>query len=140
MINIKKLILLCFSFNLFFFPAYSMDQKVKVFTTMAGYGVVGGALLGTATMAFGSSSRAIAKGASLGLYSGLIFGSYVLISYEVKKRGFYTEPVNENYYPDSKDPYYDDQSSINIQSNFNKIAKSQIKDTLWYLNLFEYKF
>ncbi|MDA8793281.1 hypothetical protein N9N67_08545 [Bacteriovoracaceae bacterium] len=59
-----------------------MPAKVRAFMLVSGYGTVGGALLGFASMAFGSSPRAIAQGASLGLYAGIIFGSYVLFSYK----------------------------------------------------------
>jgi hypothetical protein len=96
-------------------PANAMDSKLAVMTTMAGYGVVGGALLGTATLAFGSSSRSIAKGASLGLYAGLIFGGYVILSYEMKKRGYGGES-KEDYYPDSNSPYENPRSEINLES------------------------
>ena len=89
--------------------ANAMDSKLAVMTTMAGYGVVGGALLGTATMAFGTSGRSIAKGASLGLYFGLLFGGYVIASYEMKKRGYGGE-TKEDYYPDSSSPYEDQRS------------------------------
>ncbi len=49
---------------------------------MALYGTVGGALLGTASMAYGNNSRAIFQGASLGLYAGLLFGAYVILTYD----------------------------------------------------------
>ncbi len=67
---------------------YAADPRLKVVATMAGYGIVGGALLGTASLAFGTSGRSVAKGASLGLYAGLLFGAYVVTSYELKKRGY----------------------------------------------------
>lgn len=89
--------------------ANAMDSKLAVLTTMAGYGVVGGALLGTATMAFGANGRSIAKGASLGLYAGLLFGGYVIASYEMKKRGYGGES-RDDYYPDSSSPYEDRRS------------------------------
>jgi hypothetical protein len=95
--------------------AQAMDSKLAVMTTMAGYGVVGGALLGTATMAFGTSGRSIAKGASLGLYAGIIFGGYVILSYEMKKRGYGGES-KEDYYPDSSSPYEDRRSSLDLES------------------------
>jgi hypothetical protein len=96
-------------------PAMAMDSKLAVMSTMAGYGVVGGALLGTATLAFGSSSRSIAKGASLGLYAGLLFGGYVILSYEMKKRGYGGES-KEDYYPDANSPYENHRSSIDLES------------------------
>ncbi len=78
--------------------AMAMDPKVKAFAVVATYGTVSGALLGFASMAFGTNSRAIAQGASLGLYAGIIFGTYVLTSYKA--------PGEDNYnaYPE-QDPY-----------------------------------
>ena len=61
--------------------AQAMDPKGKAFMIICTYGTVGGALLGFATMAFGTNSRAIAQGASLGLYAGIAFGSYVVSSH-----------------------------------------------------------
>ena len=68
-------------------PVMAMPPKVKAFIMVCSYGTIGGALLGFASMAFGSSPRAIAQGASLGLYSGILFGSYVLFSYKKPKPG-----------------------------------------------------
>lgn len=61
--------------------AHALDAKGKAFLVICTYGTVGGALLGFATMAFGTNSRAIAQGASLGLYAGIAFGSYVIASH-----------------------------------------------------------
>lgn len=123
--------------------ANAMDSKLVVVTTMAGYGVVGGALLGTATMAFGSSSRSIAKGASLGLYAGLLFGGYVVVSYEMKKRGYGGES-KEDYYPDSNSPYEDRRSSINLES-YHLVTMENKKDPkldplAFNINFFNYQF
>lgn len=63
-------------------PAQALPQKVKAMLTCAGYGTVGGALVGTAAMAFGAKPRAVFVGASLGLYAGLLFGTYVIVSHE----------------------------------------------------------
>lgn len=94
-----------------------MDPKVKALGTMAVYGTVGGALLGAASLAFGAGGRAIAVGASLGLYAGLIFGTYVIVSHQMKKRGYFDEnnsapatsppPAGQPYRPqnDSYQPY-----------------------------------
>ncbi|MDD4976562.1 MAG: hypothetical protein PHY93_19555 [Bacteriovorax sp.] len=122
-----------------------MDPKLKILGTMSGYGIVGGALLGAATMAFGTSARAIAKGASLGLYGGLIFGSYVILSYEMKKRGFNEQP-REDYYPDSRSPYEDSQGSIGVpELNEYGLAsfenkKDPKKDPLVSVNFLNYQF
>lgn len=61
--------------------SYALDSKGKAFLIICTYGTVGGALLGFASMAFGTNSRAIAQGASLGLYAGIAFGSYVIASH-----------------------------------------------------------
>jgi hypothetical protein len=83
-----------------------MPAKAKAILTMAGYGVAGGALLGIASMAFGNTSRAVAQGASLGLYAGLIFGGYVLISHHNKQVGSYQD--DSSPYKESNDVYGDE--------------------------------
>jgi hypothetical protein len=83
-----------------------MPVKAKAFLTIVGYGAGGGAILGAASMAFGGSTRAIAQGASLGLYAGIIFGTYVLVSHHNKRYGNYDD--NSSPYKDSSDIYGDD--------------------------------
>jgi hypothetical protein len=68
-----------------------MPAKARAFLTIAGYGAGGGALLGLASMAFGNSTRAVAQGASLGLYAGILFGTYVLVSHHQKQVGSYDD-------------------------------------------------
>lgn len=89
-----------------------MDVRVKALGAMALYGTVGGALLGTASLAFGAEGRSVAKGASLGLYAGIIFGSYVVISHAYKKHKRENPTPQDNYYPGVESPYeqgYGDQ-------------------------------
>jgi hypothetical protein len=76
----------------------SMPPKVKTFLTIAAYGTAGGALLGLASLAFGTNGRAIAQGASLGLYAGILFGGYVLVSHSQRKAQYYdnSSPYNNN--------------------------------------------
>jgi hypothetical protein len=76
-----------------------IPPRAKAFLLVSGYGAAGGAMLGLASMAFGTSSRAVAQGASLGLYAGLLFGTYVLVSHAQRQnRGSY----------DNSTPYQDD--------------------------------
>lgn len=101
----KKLIISLFIVSVLINPTKShaaMDPKAKAFAVMCGYGTVGGALLGFASMAFGANSRAIAQGASLGLYAGIIFGAYVLSSYKDPNA---PEEYNDPYAPPENDPY-----------------------------------
>jgi hypothetical protein len=100
----KKLLLALFICTSLLTPknSYALDAKAKAFAVICGYGTVGGALLGFASMAFGSNSRAIAQGASLGLYAGIIFGTYVLTSYKDPNA---EEPYDDPYAPPANDPY-----------------------------------
>lgn len=82
----------------------AMPPKAKAFLLVAGYGAASGALLGFASMAFGTSSRAIAQGASLGLYAGLLFGTYVVVSHGQRRDGYYDDKASP--YRDSTE-YYD---------------------------------
>jgi hypothetical protein len=83
-----------------------MPAKAKAFLTIAGYGAGGGAILGAASTAFGTSSRAIAQGASLGLYAGILFGTYVLVSHHNKRYGSYDDKSSP--YQESSDIYGDE--------------------------------
>ena len=83
----------------------NLDPKVKALSIMAAYGTIGGALLGTASLAFGASSRSIARGASLGLYAGLIFGSVVVLTHAAKTKGW---TKDESYYPDTPASPYEE--------------------------------
>jgi hypothetical protein len=82
-----------------------MPVKAKAFLTIVGYGTAGGAILGAASTAFGTSTRAIAQGASLGLYAGILFGTYVLVSHHNKRYGSYDD--NSSPYQESNDIYSD---------------------------------
>jgi hypothetical protein len=141
--NLFLVILLSFALS-FSSLSFASDSKLKVVGTMSAYGVVGGALLGTASMAFGSDSRSIAKGASLGLYAGLIFGSYVILSYEMKKRGY--GESREDFYPDSKSQYEDSQSNNNLPEveHYNLVSFKNNKELkelpLFSINFLNYNF
>lgn len=80
--------------------------KAKAFMTIAGYGTAAGALLGAASMAFGGSTRNVAQGASLGLYAGILFGTYVLVSHHQKRYGTYDD--RSSPYQESSDVYSDE--------------------------------
>lgn len=105
-LNLKKLfIILVFAFGASTPARAQLDVRIKALGAMALYGTVGGALLGTASLAFGADGRSVAKGASLGLYAGLIFGSYVVVSHAYKKHQRENPKAQENYYPGVDSPY-----------------------------------
>ncbi len=100
-------IVLCFSLKGYSQPQSVSDgsvftPKVKAFLVVSGYGAAGGALLGLASMAFGSSGRAIAQGASLGLYAGMIFGAYILMTHNEYDQNY----QNYDDYPQDYDSGY----------------------------------
>lgn len=113
--NMKRILrltfLFVFTFSLMLRPQSAqaeMPAKAKAVLTIIGYGAAGGALLGAASMAFGTSSRTIAQGASLGLYAGIIFGGYVLLTLHNKKTGSYD---GNSTYEESTDVYGEDYQS-----------------------------
>ena len=90
---IVSILLLCSTLSAS--SALALDGKTKALGAMALYGTAGGALLGTASMAFGTSERSIAVGASLGLYAGLIFGSYIVLTHAAKRNNWNFGDPNE---------------------------------------------
>lgn len=138
-----------------------MDPKMKALASMALYGTIGGVLLGTASLAFGTEPRSIAKGASLGLYAGLLFGGYVVVSHVMKKSRD-NQPPPQDYYPEEADtPYIDDgdadygdaapydqrwagyyeyeEASRNVQGNSLTGPKVN-SGPVYFLNLLKYTF
>jgi hypothetical protein len=133
-----------------------LPPKMKAFLTVSAYGAGAGALLGTASMAFGNTGRAVAQGASLGLYAGILFGTYVLVSHHQKRYGDYED---SGTYQESKDIYGDGYDSedggssggeSSEESIFNRIQTMQMKFGSQnnkggnlpplYLNLLNYNF
>ena len=101
----KILIILSFSLPV---QSYALDAKVNAVLLMAGYGTVGGALLGTASLAFGSEGRTVAKGASIGLYCGLLFGGYIVLSHKMRQNRL----NNPDPRPETDETYDDEASGI----------------------------
>lgn len=58
------------------------DDSAHLFLTSCTYGVLAGTLVGAASLAFtsnpGQSLQDVARGASLGLYAGILLGLYVI--------------------------------------------------------------
>jgi hypothetical protein len=63
-------------------PQNRGSGPMKEFVTACTYGVLAGTLVGTATLAFeekpGDNLQNVARGASIGLYSGILLGLYVV--------------------------------------------------------------
>lgn len=86
-----------------------IPARAKAFLTIIGYGTAGGALLGAASLAFGNSTRAVSQGASLGLYGGIIFASYILVSHHNRNKGSYDD--DSSPYQESSDVYGEEYNS-----------------------------
>jgi hypothetical protein len=118
--------------------SFALDPKVKTVALMSTYGTIGGALLGTASLAFGAKGRAIPIGASLGLYAGLIFGTYVIVTHEMKKNN-YNYPVDESYYPDTSGSPYEGNLQV-IKFDQDKFQEKKAELVSFSLNFFSYNF
>jgi hypothetical protein len=130
-----------------------VDPRMVALGTVAAYGTVGGALLGTASMAFGTGGRAVAQGASIGLYLGLIFGSYIVVSHSIKKGDQGGAAQDAGYYDDTTPygsgpsdipspapavKYWSDQGSSSSNSIYELRPKND--KTLIYFNLLNSSF
>lgn len=98
------------------FANAEIDPRMKALGTMAAYGTVGGALLGTASLAFGTSGRSVAQGASLGLYAGILFGSYVVLSHYTKTR---PSKSSGDYYPEAPPSPYEEEAEPGAYEEFD---------------------
>lgn len=119
-------------------------EKAKALGVMAGYGAAGGALLGTASLAFGAEPRAVAVGASLGLYAGLLFGAYVILSHVYGKNSKDPAPSggNNTY----EDPEYFSTKDIFLehrQKDWQKLngpTKQLRNEKPLYFNVLQFEF
>jgi hypothetical protein len=85
-----------------------LDPRMKALGLMAAYGAIGGFLLGTASLAFDTPGRAPFIGASLGLYAGMLFGGYIVVSHAMKKYQMQNPGAGEDgYYPETPSSPYE---------------------------------
>ena len=117
--------------------AFDIDPRVKTFLIMNAYGAVGGLLLGGATLAFDAPGRAPFIGASLGLYAGLIFGSYVVITHKIEE----DRRLNPQNYieDDSAGGYGDIENQLEAQP-YEYMPGEKLRGPSFYLNLIKFNF
>jgi len=130
-------ILSLFMFSPLKAKAFELDPRVKTFLIMNSYGAVGGLLLGSATLAFDAPGRAPFIGASLGLYAGLIFGSYVVITHKIEE----DRRLNpQNYIDDESGGGYGDvQSQLEAQP-YEYMPGEKMNRPSFYFNLVRFNF
>ena len=114
--------------------AFELDPRVKTFLVMNAYGAVGGFLLGSATLAFDAPGRAPFIGASLGLYAGLVFGSYVVVTHHIEE----DRRLNPQNYMDEESGGYNDMQNQMSTDNYEYYPNQ--KGPVFYLNLLKYNF
>ena len=109
---IRWSLLLLFSAHMVVLPSFRSAQAapMKEFITLTTYGVLAGTLVGTASLAFtdqpGENLQLVARGASLGLYAGILLGIYVVYVVPGKEEELIEEglDVNSPYVPRSVTP------------------------------------
>lgn len=70
------------AFSIFSHPLARAENETREFVMSCTYGVLAGTLVGAASLAFaskpGDSMFRVARGASIGLYAGILLGLYVV--------------------------------------------------------------
>jgi hypothetical protein len=101
-------------------------NKAKVYVTTSTYGVMAGSMVGVATLAFykkpGTHLRNIAIGASLGLYTGIMLGTYLVYFVPDMKKS-QSAPAPSAPTPKSSEPEGDPDDPLGIGKGgaFNEI-------------------
>jgi hypothetical protein len=94
-----KRILVCLFALMLALPREAKAEPLRELIMSSAYGVLAGTLVGAATLAFterpGDNLRNIARGASLGLYAGILLGLYVV--YVVPGENDEEEPEGDVY-------------------------------------------
>jgi len=107
-------------------PAYSAADKTKEFTTSCIYGVLAGTLVGAATLAFtskpGDNLNNVARGASYGLYTGILLGLYVTYGVPNDQEG--DQGPGDEGAPASPDGTNPDEGAQRKNETTRKIASS----------------
>lgn len=80
--TLAMLLALFLVFTSFFSPAARAENQTREFLMSCTYGVLAGTLVGAASLAFtskpGDNLNRVARGASIGLYTGILLGLYVI--------------------------------------------------------------
>lgn len=141
----------------------AVDARLKALGMMAAYGAIGGFLLGTASLAFDTPGRSPFVGASLGLYGGILFGSYIVVTHAMKEHQLKNPGSGEDgYYPETPsspyetpfsgggygDPYGGERwdmgrlqvSDLKIGFPKDKLLNNPGRHQLFYFNLLKFSF
>lgn len=92
-------------------PSPSRAEPAREFVMSAVYGTLAGTLVGVASLAFtsqpGENLRNIARGASLGLYAGILLGAYIV--YVVPNQ------ISNEEEPEAQPPSDEDPEGMGVQ-------------------------
>ena len=137
-----RIIVILFTLTLIGPRAWALNPKVRAIGLNAVYGSVGGALLGVSSLALGAKGRVVAKGASLGLYFGLAFGAYVVMTHHGQQyldEGSNYVPEN-NLYEEGGGGWFRQGGDVNGANNYGHPLEAVPDRTNFYLNFFQYQF
>jgi hypothetical protein len=73
-------------------PAHAIDRDVRAVIVAGEYGLLGGTVLGLATLPFTESARSVFQGTSLGLYLGIAVGFYYVMHRDDAENPLRMEP------------------------------------------------
>lgn len=104
--------------------AQQSQQPMREFITATTYGVLAGTLVGAASLAFteqpGENLQRVARGASLGLYAGILLGLYIVYvvptAYE-RELEYNQIPIDANALP-KVFPLYKDNKIDGVAASF----------------------
>jgi hypothetical protein len=139
----KKTLVLILVMVLFQTPAVHAADKGKEFILSVVYGTLAGTLVGAATLAFttnpGDNLNNVARGASYGLYAGILLGLYM--NYGLDDESTKRDKLNqENPNPGEVSPNPDDEARIQFQPFLIPPTDVAKKDWGIGLNFLNYKF
>lgn len=108
--------LMLFSLTFGFSMAQAAKTDMREFVMACTYGVLAGTLVGAATLAFtdkpGDNLNKVARGASLGLYAGILLGAYVVYVVPGQIQERQREQIEKQMIPVPQEDEYDGASSL----------------------------
>lgn len=106
-------------------PQKATAEPMREFILSCSYGVLAGTLVGAATLAFsdkpGDNLDSVARGASIGLYAGMLLGAYVVYGVPSSDDELYMQQLTDSSSSDDSEnskpsPYSGKVSSISARA------------------------
>jgi hypothetical protein len=92
------------------FPRHAKAEPMREFIMSCSYGVLAGTLVGAATLAFsdkpGDNLNKVARGASFGLYAGILLGLYVVYGVPSSEEANIRDQLGQNGFKPIEPPRF----------------------------------